>query len=104
MRESRRGARRERARSSWGETLHRAPPATSPACDLRPPADLQALDPDRASARVQPECGAAFAEAAAQVSARDLATDADRHVRADRVARRFDREVRLGVERDLDAS
>ena len=59
---------------------------------------LDALDSDRSPARVQPQRVAAFAEAARQASARDLALDAQRQVGLDRVAGGLDREVRVRVE------
>src|SRR5262245_59389609 len=76
-------------------------PPSLPGAGLR---DLQALDPDRAPARVEAQRVAALAEAAREAAAGDLALHADRKFRLDRVAGGLDREVRVRIHRDLDPS
>src|SRR5262245_10108679 len=66
--------------------------------------ELEALDPDRAPARVEAQRVAALAEAAREAAARDLALHADGKLGLDGVSRGLDREVRVRIHRDLDAA
>src|SRR5262249_37765803 len=93
-------------RVSTGDCLPgRRPPARiqhRPRCTDATPSALEGLDADAAAAGVDAQRGAALAEGAADVVARDLALDAEGELRVHARRRGVDLEVGVGVEGELD--